>query len=66
MRNLFIALLLLAIFSNVGFPQNPQKPGVEVSLHRQDPLRLRVTLTSGAATTATIYRTDLPWGLGAA
>ena len=63
MRTLSITLLFLATFPGVGLPQNAQKPGVEVALHRQGPLRLRVTLTSGAATTATIYHADLPWGI---
>jgi hypothetical protein len=62
MRILSVALLFLGVFTSVVFPQDAQTPGVRVALHRQDPLRLRVTLTSGAATTATIYRADLPWG----
>jgi hypothetical protein len=63
MRILPISILFLAAFSGVGLSQNAHKPGVEVALHRQDPLRLRVTLTSGAATTATIYHAELPWGI---
>jgi hypothetical protein len=63
MRILSVALLFLAAFPGVGFSQNAQKPGVEVRLHRQDPFRLRVTLTSGAATTVTIYHAELPWGI---
>jgi hypothetical protein len=63
MRILSITLLFLAAFPGVGFSQNAQKPGVEVQLHRQSPLRLRVTLTSGSATTATIYNAELPWGI---
>ena len=63
MRTLAIALLLLAAVPKVGFTQNAQKPGVEVALNRQHPLRLRVTLTSGSATTATIYHAELPWGI---
>ncbi len=57
-----MTILFLAAFPGVGFSQSTQ-PGVEVALHRQDPLRLQVTLTSGAATTATIYHADLPWGI---
>jgi hypothetical protein len=63
MRALAIALLLLASAPKVGFTQNTQKPGIEVALNRQNSLRLRVTLTSGAASTATIYHAELPWGI---
>jgi hypothetical protein len=62
MRPLCIAALFLAAISNVGFAQNTPKPGVEVALSRENPLRLRVTLTSGAATTIRLNRYDLPWG----
>lgn len=57
-----IGLLFLAIFSSFGFSQNAPRAGVEVSLNRQNPLHIRVTLTSGAATTVKINRFDLPWG----
>lgn len=62
MRAILIALLLLAAFPNAGFAQKTPEPGIEVALNDQDPLRLRVTLTSGAARTVTLYRSDLPWG----
>jgi hypothetical protein len=35
---------------------------IQVELGRQTPLHLRVTLRSGATTTATLYRSELPWG----
>jgi hypothetical protein len=62
MRTLCIAALFLATLSNAGFAQNTPKPGIEVALSRRNPLHLRVTLTSGAATTVKINRFDLPWG----
>jgi hypothetical protein len=62
MRTLCIAALFLAALSNPGFAQNTPKLGTEVALSREDPLHLRVTLTSGAATTVKINRFDLPWG----
>lgn len=62
MRALCIVSLFLATFSSAGFAQSTPKPGIEVGLSRQHPLHLRVTLTSGAATTVRINRFDLPWG----
>lgn len=62
MRSLTIAIMFLASFSTVGVTQNTQKPPIEVELNVQKPLHLLVTLRSGAATTATLYRSDLPWG----
>ena len=38
------------------------EPAIQVELNPQKPLHLRVTLRSGAATTATFYRAHLPWG----
>ena len=63
MRKVCLAALVLATLSNPAFAQNRPKPGVEVALSRTNPLHLRVTLTSGAASTATIYHADLPWGI---
>lgn len=62
MRTLPIALLFFAVFPNVGVTQNTPKPGIDVALSRQNPLRLRVTLTSGTACEVTLYRSELPWG----
>ena len=62
MRIPSVALLLLATFSTIGFAQNTPRPGIEVVLSRQNPLHLQVTLTSGAATTVTLNRYNLPWG----
>jgi hypothetical protein len=62
MRCFPVAFLFLASFSALGFAQNSLKPAIRVELDRQKPLHLRVTLRSGAATTATLYRSDLPWG----
>ena len=62
MRPLCIAALFLATLSTAGFAQNAPKPGVKVALSPENPLHLRVTLTSGAATTIRINRYDLPWG----
>jgi hypothetical protein len=62
MRTLYIIALSLATLSNAGFAQNIAQPSIEVALSRQNPLHLRVTLTSGAATTVKINRFDLPWG----
>src|SRR5271157_3051375 len=62
MRTLCIAALFLSTLSSAGLAQNTPKPGIEVAPSRQDPLHLRVTLTSGAATTVNVNRFDLPWG----
>jgi hypothetical protein len=62
MRARFIGLLFLATFSSTGLAQNAPRAAVEVSLNRQNPLHLRATLTSGAAATVKINRSDLPWG----
>jgi hypothetical protein len=62
MRTLCIIALFLVTLSNLGFTQDPPKPGVEVALSHEKPLHLRVTLTSGATTTIRINRYDLPWG----
>ena len=62
MRTLYITTLFLAALVSAGFAQNTPKPRIEVTLSRQDPLRLRVTLTSGSARAVTLYRADLPWG----
>ena len=62
MRTLCIAALFLATLSNAGFAQNKPKPGIEVTLSRQNPLHLRVTLMSGVTTMVQINRFDLPWG----
>ena len=62
MRYFPIAIVLLASFSTVGIAQNKPEPAIQVELDRQGPLHLRVVLRSGAATTATFYRSDLPWG----
>ena len=62
MRSLCIALFL-ATLSNPGLAQNKPAPGIEVALSRQNPLHLRVTLTSGSASTVTIYHAELPWGI---
>ena len=62
MRYFPIAIALLASCSTVGVAQNTPKPAIQVELDRQKPLHLRVVLRSGAATTATFYRSDLPWG----
>lgn len=37
-------------------------PAIQVELNLQKPLHLRVTLRSGAATTISISRYELPWG----
>ena len=62
MRSFLIAIVCLASVSTVGIAQSTAKPAIEVELNRQKPLHLRVTLTSGAVTAATFYRSDLPWG----
>ena len=62
MRSLPIAILFLASFSTAVVAQNPLKPALEVQLDDLKPLHLRVTLRSGAATTARLYRANLPWG----
>ena len=56
---LSFALLLWAI------PAGAQKTrtGVDVRLSTRAPLRLQVSLRSLAKTRATIYKSDLPWGL---
>ena len=63
MRTLCIAALFLATLSNAGFAQDRPTQAIKVALSRQNPLHLRVTLTSGAVSTATIYHADLPWGI---
>jgi hypothetical protein len=62
MRSCSVAIMLLASLSTVVFAQNASQPAVQVELNQEKPLHLRVTLRSGAATTATVYRADLPWG----
>jgi hypothetical protein len=62
MRSCSIAIMLLASLSTLVFAQNALQPAVQVELNHEKPLHLRVTLRSGAATTATFYRADLPWG----
>lgn len=62
MRSFHIAFLFFASFSLLGLAQNAPKTGIEVGLNRERPLHLRVTLMSDAATTVTLYRSDLPWG----
>jgi hypothetical protein len=62
MRFILRAIILVASFSSVAIAQTTPKPAVQVELNPQKPLHLRVTLRSGAATTATFYRADLPWG----
>jgi hypothetical protein len=62
MRPIPIALLLLASLSTLGFAQRTPKPGIEVALSPEKRLHLQVTLVSGAATTVTFYRSELPWG----
>ena len=62
MRTLCVLVLILATIPTAAFGQNAAKPGVEVALSPQNSLRLRVTLTSGAATTVKVNRYDLPWG----
>ncbi len=55
------ALLLVALCAApVGSETMP--PGIQVELNPEKPLRLRVTLRSGAETTATFFRSLLPWG----
>jgi len=61
MRSFTIAILFLVSFSMLGLAQDAPKPGLEVRLNRGKPRHLQVTLTSGAATTVTFYRSDLPW-----
>jgi hypothetical protein len=57
-----LSILLLAGLSAVAVAQNKSEPAIQVRLNPQKPLHLRVTLRSGAATTVTINRFDLPWG----
>jgi len=64
MRSILSALILplVAGFSSLAVAQNRPEPAIQVELNHQNPLHLRVTLRSGAATTATFYQADLPWG----
>ena len=62
MRPFIFATILIATFVTSGFAQNTPKPGIEVEMDPQNPMHLRVKLTSGAATTVTLYRSHLPWG----
>lgn len=61
MRPFCVVLICLAILSDAGIAQNTGKI-VGVELDSQNPLHLRVTLRSGAATTVTFDRYHLPWG----
>jgi hypothetical protein len=55
------ASVLLAFFASpVG--SETRRPGIIVELNPEKPLWLRVTLRSGADHTATIFRSELPWG----
>ena len=62
MRSFLIAVVFLVSCSSLAVAQNTAKPAIQVELNPQKPLHLRVTLSSGAATTATFSRADLPWG----
>ncbi|MFI5071337.1 MAG: hypothetical protein ACHP8A_10655 [Terriglobales bacterium] len=62
MRSILSAIIFVASFSSAAVAQNTPEPAVQVELNPQKPLHLRVTLRSGAATTATFYRSELPWG----
>ncbi len=62
MRTLVVAVISLAAVANAGFAQSTAKPGVEVVLSRENPLHLRVTLTSGAANDIKLNPFELPWG----
>ena len=62
MRTLILAILSLAAVPNVGFAQNKPQPGIDVTLSGENPLHLRVTLTSAAANEVKLYRSELPWG----
>lgn len=62
MRRLVLIVLSLAAVPNLGFAQSTPKPGIDVVLSRENPLHLRVTLTSGAANEVKLYRSELPWG----
>jgi hypothetical protein len=65
MRTLVLAILSLAAVPNVGFAQiraEQAKAGIDVTLSRENPLHLRVTLTSAAANEVKLYRSELPWG----
>ena len=55
-------MMCLASASTVGTTQNTAKSAIVVELNHQRPMHLRVTLRSGAATTATFARFELPWG----
>lgn len=59
----FLSILLLTGLSVVAIAQNKSEPPIQVQLNPQKHLHLRVTLQSDAATTATIYQADLPWGI---
>ena len=63
MRPLLITIMFLTCLSAVGGAQNTPKAAIQVELNRQKPLHLAVTLRSGSATTVTLYRSDLPWGI---
>jgi hypothetical protein len=63
MRSFFAATVFLANFLSVAVAQSAQSPAIYVELDHQKPFHLQVTLKSGAATTATFYQADLPWGI---
>jgi hypothetical protein len=62
MRGFLTGILLLAGLSVVAVAQSNSEPAIQVQLNPQKPLHLRVTLRSGAATTISISRYELPWG----
>lgn len=62
MRTIALISLLFTGFLSTVVAQNPLQPGIHVELDQHKPFHLRVILTSGAATTVTFYRSDLPWG----
>jgi hypothetical protein len=62
MRSFVSAVILVASFSGLAVAQTTATLAIHVELNPQKPLHLRVTLRSGATTTATFSRADLPWG----
>jgi hypothetical protein len=57
----YCCLLLLLSAIHGEAQKNPT--GIDVKLNAQEPLQLRITVRSLAKTRATIYKSDLPWGL---
>jgi hypothetical protein len=62
MRFATAVMLCFATLLTATVAQDTPQNAIQVELNPHKPLRLHVKLRSGAATAATIFRSQLPWG----